>query len=1284
VNSFLPMLCGPPRSVPHARGSNFPPPAGMVAFEALGARHGDAPSGKPGSARAAALFLPAAEPSFESAYLAALAVASAGPLAATRRSVVRVRRCSKLPAGSACLFVGDGLAQTEGNLEHDIALWQGAKHATLPEILAVGHKVFNDPNYGSSEDGSFCMELAQRIRSANDDPALLGHAVGALTAHLVDAGIGGSSRGERSCSFLGGVTPSLLSDVPLAGALLTSKSWCIRVKKTRLAALEALEGLLKGRDLVMYWLLSVLSEGAGLQALRACRGEADALEALCTSNGCDGDDDIEAIDLPEDVVAYLGSARPPCACVAAVELQTDAQRAELARREAVLERARRPLIEAVRNEDLDAVRSLLRSRVDVGARMKSKHHEFSLEHVAASLGVSVPAGTVEESHPAALISDDLGIRLHAQGTSTNRTIAADMLKTLLEARASLNTVDSDGSTPVFYAAMAGNVTCLEYILEEGGPKLFAKRDNLKRTALYWATSNDQYAVVEWLVSRVGSEFDIDAQSKHGRTALAKAAWSDLPEVASVLIKYRADPLVKDDHGRNVLHMASWGQFGGRRGSKFVSGRVAGASPRCVEMLLKLPEGVECLSVPDRDDATPMHIAASTGALDVLQIMLSTEAGKNCLRNPPEGARDFVPLAGSAFRGHVDCLMMLLEASADARRRSNLGRSALDFAVAGRQVDTAKALIEHIASGRPRDDQETTNIFASAAEWACRFGASGILGMLLEAWPPCARARDLVRLCLLDVPDEDVAAALPCWPPFPEMVPDVPSAPIPEHSALLKPFGPLFRSRSSSAGFPAASTCCIALLQARAAVDDGTICSALREGLLENSKGAPLRDLLVDSYLQDRKDADQPLTWPLIAAANAGDHGAVAHLLARKADPAARRSLALAIAAASGSASVAAELVQALLDGGRDAMCALDVGKTPSQPAVLAAGHGHAACTAKLLGIAGGLAPFGAAALRQACARAAAAGRHLDMARWLEEGDPETMPNTSALAASRAASTVLHFRISESPKFVPATRARSRSPSPSSAANGASTTAASAGDASQEAWEALAASGADSANGLLRGRGDPLADCIWAETASEASAALALLFQDLTDCKGVALLGVDLECFHEAVCTVQLSSHRRDVVLDALRLHDVLGGALRPLLADPGVLKVFHAPRGDLRWLWSNFGLLVVGLFDTAAAARELDRGQANEPSLKSLCREHLGVEVDKTYQRADWRLRPLPRDMLSYASGDSRVLLPLATRLAARLAKVGRLEACREACRRQLNSASAGSSGISRLRVELL
>ena len=33
--------------------------------------------------------------------------------------------------------------------------------------------------------------------------------------------------------------------------------------------------------------------------------------------------------------------------------------------------------------------------------------------------------------------------------------------------------------------------------------------------------------------------------------------------------------------------------------------------------------------------------------------------------------------------------------------------------------------------------------------------------------------------------------------------------------------------------------------------------------------------------------------------------------------------------------------------------------------------------------------------------------------------------------------------------------------------------------------------------------------------------------------------------------------------------------------------------------------------------------------------------LDKQYQKADWRLRPLPTDMLLYASTDAWVLVPL-------------------------------------------
>lgn len=37
----------------------------------------------------------------------------------------------------------------------------------------------------------------------------------------------------------------------------------------------------------------------------------------------------------------------------------------------------------------------------------------------------------------------------------------------------------------------------------------------------------------------------------------------------------------------------------------------------------------------------------------------------------------------------------------------------------------------------------------------------------------------------------------------------------------------------------------------------------------------------------------------------------------------------------------------------------------------------------------------------------------------------------------------------------------------------------------------------------------------------------------------------------------------------------------------------------------------------------------------------LKIELDKTFQVADWRIRPLPKGMLDYARSDSHYLIPL-------------------------------------------
>jgi ribonuclease D len=56
-----------------------------------------------------------------------------------------------------------------------------------------------------------------------------------------------------------------------------------------------------------------------------------------------------------------------------------------------------------------------------------------------------------------------------------------------------------------------------------------------------------------------------------------------------------------------------------------------------------------------------------------------------------------------------------------------------------------------------------------------------------------------------------------------------------------------------------------------------------------------------------------------------------------------------------------------------------------------------------------------------------------------------------------------------------------------------------------------------------------------------------------------------------------------------------------------------------------------------------------ERSLANLLRRYCSVTQDKTHQTADWRLRPLPRELQQYARGDVHWLPYLAGRLVAEL-----------------------------------
>jgi len=64
---------------------------------------------------------------------------------------------------------------------------------------------------------------------------------------------------------------------------------------------------------------------------------------------------------------------------------------------------------------------------------------------------------------------------------------------------------------------------------------------------------------------------------------------------------------------------------------------------------------------------------------------------------------------------------------------------------------------------------------------------------------------------------------------------------------------------------------------------------------------------------------------------------------------------------------------------------------------------------------------------------------------------------------------------------------------------------------------------------------------------------------------------------------------------------------------------------DIIWLQRDFGLYIVGLFDTYWAARTL--GFAGH-GLAFLLKKYIDFDADKQYQLADWRLRFVPPTLI--------------------------------------------------------
>jgi ribonuclease D len=147
------------------------------------------------------------------------------------------------------------------------------------------------------------------------------------------------------------------------------------------------------------------------------------------------------------------------------------------------------------------------------------------------------------------------------------------------------------------------------------------------------------------------------------------------------------------------------------------------------------------------------------------------------------------------------------------------------------------------------------------------------------------------------------------------------------------------------------------------------------------------------------------------------------------------------------------------------------------------------------------------------------------------------------------------------------------------------------------------------------------------------------------------LGLDVR--RDRLCVVQLSSGDGSAEIVQIAPGQSRAPHLERLLADPGVVKLFHFGRFDMAVLCHAFGIMPAPVYCTKIASK-LARTYTDRHGLKDLARELASVDLSKQQQSSDWGSAILSEAQLLYAASDVLYLHALRDRLNVMLARENR------------------------------
>jgi ribonuclease D len=155
-----------------------------------------------------------------------------------------------------------------------------------------------------------------------------------------------------------------------------------------------------------------------------------------------------------------------------------------------------------------------------------------------------------------------------------------------------------------------------------------------------------------------------------------------------------------------------------------------------------------------------------------------------------------------------------------------------------------------------------------------------------------------------------------------------------------------------------------------------------------------------------------------------------------------------------------------------------------------------------------------------------------------------------------------------------------------------------------------------------------------------------------------IIGLDTETYWNAatnrshISLVQIAPRESEVLVFDLLAIDV--ELLRPLIESPDIVMTAHNARFDEGML-IGAGLRPAAFVDTLRLARSALRLPSY--SLAGVVAHLFGIELDKSYQKSNWKRRPLTRAQLEYAALDAYITLRVYDELRRILVEQGKFDA---------------------------